>query len=33
VSGAKLPADRPIGRDREEVSAAAEAAEPAPQQA
>ena len=27
VSGAKLPADRPIGRDREEVSAAAEPSE------
>ncbi|MFM8230176.1 MAG: RNA recognition motif domain-containing protein [Chthoniobacterales bacterium] len=29
VSGAKLPADRPIGRDREEVSAAAEPSESA----
>ena len=33
VSGAKLPADRPIGRDREEVSVAAEPSESAPQQA
>lgn len=33
VSGAKLPADRTIGRDREEVSADAENSEPAPQQA
>jgi RNA recognition motif-containing protein len=33
VSGAKLPSDRPIGRDREEVSAAAEPSESAPQQA
>ena len=33
VSGAKLPADRPIGRDREEVSAAVEPSESAPHQA
>lgn len=33
VSGAKLPADRAIGSDREEVAAPAETAEPAPQQA
>jgi hypothetical protein len=33
VSGAKLPAERSIGRDREESSAPAEVAESAPQQA
>lgn len=33
VSGAKLPADRPVGRDSEEPASAPENPEPAPQQA